>query len=241
MAIFGSIRYPEGMGVIDEKRELFENILRLRRAGRDAPGEDIWVVRASLERQLGPTVSRRLAARLLGISHTALDRWITAGDVPLVYSATGRREVPVQALLDLRDAVDAQRARGSSQHVLAPAIARRRQAAARLDLPEFNNADRRSGHDRVRARSLAYHRALADQLSEPMVDEARHALSKWRQEGRIDPRYADRWESLLAGALPDLRRALVDESQDGSDLRQNSPFAGLLSEPERRRILREVI
>ncbi|MFZ0090031.1 MAG: hypothetical protein WAL63_11015 [Solirubrobacteraceae bacterium] len=230
------------MGAIDQKQVLFENILRLRDAARDVPhSEELSVVRASLERQLGPTVSRRLAARLLGVSHTALDRWITAGDVPLVYSTSGRREVPLHALLDLRDSVDAQRAQGMSRHLLAPTIARQRKAADRLDLPEFKNGDGRRGHDRARARSLAYHRALAGQLRKPMVDEARYLLFRWRQEGRIDPRYADRWESLLTRPLPELRRALVDESQDGDDLRQNSPLAGLLSEPERHRILREVV
>jgi hypothetical protein len=230
------------VSAIDQKRELFENILRLRHAARDVPRtEELSVVRASLERQLGPTVSRRLAARLLGVSHTALERWITAGDVPVVYSTSGRREVPVAALLELRDAVDAQRAGERSRYVLAPMIARQREAADRLDLPEFKKVDGRGGHDRARARSLAYHRALATQLRKEMVDEARHVLSRWRQDRRIDPRYADRWESLLDRPLPELRQALVDESQDGDDLRQNSPFAGLLSEPERLRIVREVV
>jgi hypothetical protein len=59
---------------IDRKKELFENTVRLRRVGREPPGKDISAVRAALERQLGETVSRRLAARLLGVSHTALDR-----------------------------------------------------------------------------------------------------------------------------------------------------------------------
>jgi hypothetical protein len=230
------------MGIVDQKEELFENILRLRRAGRDVPrNEDISLVRAALERQLGPTVSKRLAARLLGISHTALDRWIKAGDIPLVYSAGGRREVPVPALLELREATDAQRAGGSYRYVLAATIARQHEAADNLDLPEFGQAVRRDGHARARDRGLAYHRTLAQQLRASMVDEARHVLLRWRQEGRIDPHYADRWERLLARPLPELRRALLDESQEGDDLRQNSPFAGLLTEPERLRILREVV
>ncbi|MGC2372524.1 MAG: hypothetical protein WA484_01495 [Solirubrobacteraceae bacterium] len=45
---------------------------------------------------------------------------------------------------------------------------------------------------------------------------------------------------LLARSIPELRGALVDESQEADDLRQNSPFAGVLSEPERRRIMHEV-
>jgi hypothetical protein len=74
------------VGVVDRKQALFENIVRLRRAGREAPGSrDIASVRAALELELGETVSRRLAARVLGVSHTALDRWIKSGDLPVVY------------------------------------------------------------------------------------------------------------------------------------------------------------
>lgn len=73
-----------------------------------------------------------------------------------------------------------------------------------------------------------------------MVDEARHVLFRWRKQGRIDERYSDRWEQLLERPLPEIRRALVEETQEADDLRQNSPFAGVLSEPERRRIVREV-
>ena len=87
------------MSVVDRKQDLFEYIVRLRRVGRDLPGnEDVFTVRRALERELGETVSRRLAARILGVSHTALDHWTKAGDLPLVYSAQGRVEVPVTAV-----------------------------------------------------------------------------------------------------------------------------------------------
>lgn len=230
------------MSVIDRKQELFENIVRLRRVGRELPGNaDVSAVRRALESELGETVSRRLAARMLGVSHTALDRWIKAGDLPLVYSAQGRVEVPVPALLDLYESVEADRAGGDRRHVLAPTMVRRRNAAQSLDLRLFQQDTERSGHERARARSLAYHRAIARRLRKPMVEEARHVLFRWRAQGRIDERYAERWEQLLSQPLPEICTALVDESEDNDDLRQNSPFAGLLSEPERRRIVREVI
>jgi hypothetical protein len=230
------------MGVVDRKRELFEHIVRLRRAGREAPGNrDIAAVRAALERELGETVSRRLAARVLGVSHTALDRWVKSGDLPVVYSPVGRVEVPVPALLDLRDSVDADRAGGSRRYPLAPTMTRRREAARRLSVDDLKERDHRGGgHDRAWARSLAYHRAVSRRLRRPMVEEARHVLFRWREEGRIDARYADRWEQLLNRPVPEIRRALLDEGPEADDLRQNSPFAGLLSETERRRILREV-
>ena len=227
------------MGIVERKQELFENIVRLRRAARRSPGSsDISAVRVSLEIELGETVSRRLAARVLGVSHTALDRWVKAGDLPVVYSEKGRVEVPVPALLDLYDSVDAGRA-DSPRYPLTHTMVRHREAAQRLKIPLSRDRGD-GGHDRARARSLVYHHAVAARLSLSIVEEARHVLLRWREQGRIDERYADRWEQLLERSLPEIRRALVEESQEADDLRQSSPFAGVLSEPERLRIVREV-
>lgn len=226
------------MGVVDRREQLFENIARLRRAGRTTPGNpDIAAVRLALEIELGETVSRRLTARLLGLSHTALERWIKTGDVPVVYSAAGRTEVPVPALLDLYEESEAERDQ-SSPNVLAATMERRRAAAERLVVDRSVGA---GPHDRVRARGLAYHRAVAQRLRKPMIEEARHVLFRWRAQAKIDPHYADQWAQVLTRSLPEIRRALVEESETADDLRQSSPFAGLLSEPERRRILREIV
>jgi hypothetical protein len=227
------------MGVVERKQELFENIVRLRRAGRQSPGSrDIAAVRVSLERELGETVSRRLAARVLGVSHTALERWMKAGDLPVIYSANGRVEVPVPALLDLYEEVQTGRA-DSRRYPLTPAMVRHRDAAKRLSIHQPRDHGNIT-HNRARARSLAYHQAVAQRLRKPMVEEARYVLFRWREQGRMDARYADRWAQLLERPLPEIRRALVEENQDADDLRQNSPFAGVLSEPERWRIVREV-
>jgi hypothetical protein len=227
------------MGVVERKQELFQSIVRLRSAGRQFPGSrDISAVRVSLERELGETVSRRLAARVLGVSHTALERWMKAGDIPIIYSTSGRVEVPVPALLDLYEAVQADGG-DSRRYPLAPTMVRRREAAQRLriDQPRIHA---NVGHDRASVRGLAYHQAVASRLRRPMVEEARHVLFRWREQGRVDKRYADRWEQLLERPLPEIRCALVQEGQEADDLRQNSPFAGVLSEPERRRIVREI-
>jgi hypothetical protein len=159
---------PRFMGVVDRKQELFENIVRLRRAGRElSSNRDIAAVRVALERELRETVSRRLAARVLGVSHTALDRWIKGGDLPVVYSPKGRMEVPVPALLDLHETVEAERAGGSRRYVLAPTMARRREAARHLRVDGPDDDRTQDSHDRARARSLAYHRAVARRLGKP--------------------------------------------------------------------------
>jgi hypothetical protein len=232
------------MGVVDRRKQLFENIVRLRRAARATPSSrDIIAVRSTLEAELGPTVSRRLAASLLGVSHTALARWIKAGDIPTVHTTSGRDEVPVATLLDLYEAVEHERAAGRrSRHVLEPTMTERRDRAERLSTADLVGDDlgKMDGHRRAELRSLAYHRALARSLSRPMIDQARHVLWSWRDQGRIDPRYADQWEALLDRPLPEIRRVLSQDTEVTRDLRQNSPLAGMLSEPERRKILQEL-
>ena len=68
-----------------------------------------------------------------------------------------------------------------------------------------------------------------------MVVDARKRLARWRAQGRIPPRHAAEWERLLSLPPDKLARAIITDSARGRDLRQNSPFAGALTEPERRR------
>jgi hypothetical protein len=229
------------VGIVGRRLELFEQVARLRRAERAVPGnEDISAVRSALERELGGTVSQRLAARILGVSHTGLQRWIRAGELPVVFTPEGRQEIPVAAVLDLYDAVEDERGRGRS-HVLEPSMAEARANAHRLRrdelAPELDAPDGRQR--RAELRALAFHRALARRLRRSMVDEALHRIWTWRAEGKIDPHYADEWERLLRGPVADVRAAITADSPAGRDLRQNSPFAGMLSEAERRKVLEE--
>jgi excisionase family DNA binding protein len=237
------------MGVIDRKRRLFDQIVRLRRAERAHPDdEDILVVRAQLEQDLGSVVSMSLAADLLGVSHTTVRRWIEAGEIPKLTDPSGRSGVPVQALLRLHEQVHQDRQSGSrSLHLIEPVVMESLRKASRLnasrliaDADDGSNDGSRDHHERAQLRSLAYHRALARQLRRPMVDEALHRIWQWRSEGRIDPRYAQSWEDVLRRPLPEIRKVMGENSVRGIDLRQNSPFAGMLSEAERRKILHEI-
>lgn len=233
------------MGLIERKERLVRQIIRLRRAERSAPeNRDIAEVRAELERELGETVAQRLAARVLGISHTALQRWIENGEVATVYTEGGKQEIPVVALLDLYEAVEAQRRSGArTRHVLEPSILEGRERARRLNRRELVRGTEDSidlGHRLAELRSLAYHRALARRLRRPMVDEARHLVWRWRDEGKMDSRYAEQWESILSRPVRQIARAITADTPEARDLRQNSPFAGLLSEAERRKILQEI-
>ena len=73
-----------------------------------------------------------------------------------------------------------------------------------------------------------------------MVDSARRQIWKWQSQGRIDDPYATAWLDILSRPIPEVRRALSADTRTMRDLRQSSPFAGTLSEAERRKILAEI-
>lgn len=231
------------MPSVARTEQLFHDIVRLRRAEQAAPTvRDIVTVRSHLERELGGSISRSSAARLLGVSHTALQKWINAGDVPVVLTPSGRSAVPVAALVDLYESVSSERESGRRKlHVMEPAMTAARARADALDpggmIDEYDSPD---PHDRAARRNRAYHAVIARNLGKSAVERALHQLWRWEDERTIDPRYADAWEDVLRRPLPEIKRILTDDSQRARDLRQNSPFAGALSEPERRKILQEI-
>jgi hypothetical protein len=230
------------MGIKERKKSL-QNIARLRRAERQTESSDVAMVREDLEEDLGGTVSRNLAAETLGVSHTALNRWINSGDIPVVVTRGGRKEVPIPALLDVLERVSEGRRSGRRRlHTLEPVMSDARKRAERMR-PHLLVADELESADRHRVselRSLAYHRAVAPRLRRPMVEEARRKLDRWEAAGRIDRRYRAAWDEVLDLPMSEIRKVIGADDQRGRDLRQNSPFAGLLSEPERRKILEAV-
>ena len=94
-------------------------------------------------------------------------------------------------------------------------------------------------------RSLAMHRSVASRLlAEP--DEVRSkaqqnllALRRADVDGRAAA-YLDEWAHLLDGPTDTLVETLTSERQSARDLRQVSPFAGVLSQHERLRIIHAV-
>lgn len=70
------------------------------------------------------------------------------------------------------------------------------------------------------------------------IEIARVQIGRMRKAARgqaLD--VLDEWERLLAGPVDELLRSLVDASPRGRELRQNSPFAGVLDGDERERLL----
>jgi hypothetical protein len=231
------------MTKLAESIALTEDLLRLRRVERlSLAAADVRPVRRNLESRLPSTFSRSLSARLLGVSQPALDRWVGAGDVPVVVTPRGRREVPRRFVVEVREAIDELRRRGS-RRPLAAALAARRDAAETLDLSKLEGRSGRlagHGHETAERRARALHEVVARRLDEAMVDDAREEVERLAAAGHLQERYAERWRQLLAGPPSEVSAAIVADTAEGRDLRQNSPFAGVVNEQERRQILTRI-
>ncbi len=220
----------------------FESLLRLRRVERLADStvrEDVAPVREFLEDLVGPTVRPADGARLLGISQPALSRWLDKGDVATVVTPEGRREIPLSELLELVEDVDGMREEGVQRPVARVIHDRRRRALETIDLDRIFPKKKRS-HRAAELQALAYHRVVAERLDDLLVEKARRRVDRWREAGRIHPRWGDEWEDVLSGSLTEIGRVISADTAHARSLRQTSPFAGVLNEHERRRLVRSV-
>jgi excisionase family DNA binding protein len=93
---------------------------------------------------------------------------------------------------------------------------------------------------REELRSLWLHRAVAGKVvADPdrAIATARRNISRFRE---IQPRartWLDAWDRILDAGPERVLETLTSSARDAIDLRQNTPFAGLLNEQERLAIL----
>lgn len=95
---------------------------------------------------------------------------------------------------------------------------------------------------RDQLKALWLHRAVAGRLvSDPDVVLARAAqnLERLRQvhPDGMAARWLDRWRDVLDAGAETVLDVLTSRAPEAIELRQNSPFAGVLAEPERRAVL----
>lgn len=85
---------------------------------------ELRAAEVALRKAVGPRVPKRAAARLLGTSVTALDRWVDRGYLPVVASPRGVKRLAIESgpLLDLATRARLLRRAGRSRGVLAEAI-----------------------------------------------------------------------------------------------------------------------
>lgn len=97
-----------------------------------------------------------------------------------------------------------------------------------------------SSHRLLDARSLAMHCVIAERLRrEPdsVVAKARENLARWRARAGTDaPGHLEERARILSQPWTQIAGILTAPGEEGTRLRQSSPFAGVLTSAERRAI-----
>ena len=78
--------------------------------------------------------------------------------------------------------------------------------------------------------SLALHAAVAERLrADPsLIGRARRRVEDWLHDGTVARVYAEAWRDILARPVEEVARFLEDPGERARQLRQTSPFAGVL-------------
>ena len=100
-------------------------------------------------------------------------------------------------------------------------------------------ARRYSDHRILDARSLAMHCRIVQKVSRDprLLEKAKANLS--RRSTKIDgpkPRYLMEWQEILEKPWLTIAEIMTSMSEDATQLRSSSPFAGVLNEKEREQI-----
>lgn len=94
-------------------------------------------------------------------------------------------------------------------------------------------------HRIAEARSLAMHCLIAQKIAaDPaLLAVARRNIAAWRERyGDSPPRALDEWREILDRPWPEIAALITDPGEAGARLRQSSPFAGVLTQAERRKV-----
>lgn len=116
-------------------------------------------------------------------------------------------------------------------------------AHRRIPLSEVERLRGTSGITPEREKSLRLHQALiGDLLTDPdaVIGKAKANIARWLPQQRGDgmtAQYLREWETILDAGLDRIVEALTSTDEKSCELRGNSPFAGVLSQERRAKVL----
>jgi transcriptional regulator with XRE-family HTH domain len=90
-------------------------------------------------------------------------------------------------------------------------------------------------------RSLALHRAIATKLEQvpgPTLERARRTIDRMSRRHPGARPLLSRWRAILEQPVPEIVEVLLDPRPSARELRHVTPFAGILTAPERASIYR---
>jgi hypothetical protein len=96
-----------------------------------------------------------------------------------------------------------------------------------------------SSHRVLDARSLAMHVVAAEKIERDpkLLEIPKRNLERWTARwGDTPPGWLNEWGQILRKPWPAIAGLITELSENATRLRQSSPFAGVLSPIERRRI-----
>lgn len=96
-----------------------------------------------------------------------------------------------------------------------------------------------SSHRLLEARSLAMHAVIARKIERDpkLLLIARGNIERWHaRRGEQSPAWLSEWQEILNRPWEYIAALITEPSENGARLRQSSPFAGILTHQERRRI-----
>jgi len=94
-------------------------------------------------------------------------------------------------------------------------------------------------HRVLEARSLAMHCLAAQKVERnpALLKDVRRRLAAWRSRYATQvPRALDEWKGILDRPWPEIAAFITDPGERAMRLRQSTPFAGVLSASERKRV-----
>lgn len=96
-----------------------------------------------------------------------------------------------------------------------------------------------SSHRLLEARSLAMHAVIARKITRDpaLLDFPRNNLKRWRARWKeTTPAWFEEWSEIMARPWSEIAALITEPSENAARLRQSSPFAGVLTSVERKRI-----
>ena len=105
--------------------------------------------------------------------------------------------------------------------------------------PERSGRCGYSSHRLLEARSLAMHAVIAQKIERDrkLLDVPRNNLQRWRARwDEQPPAWYEEWAGIMKRPWAEIAAIITEPSEEGARLRQSSPFAGVLTVAERRRI-----
>jgi hypothetical protein len=105
--------------------------------------------------------------------------------------------------------------------------------------PERSGRSGYSSHRLLEARSLAMHAVIAQKIERDrrLLDVPRNNLQRWRARwDEQPPAWYEEWVGIMKRPWSEIAAIITEPSEEGARLRQSSPFPGVLTVAERRRI-----